>query len=353
MATLEIPSNVKCITSGQVPTTANLKDGEFAFGKVGGVAKLYGNVNGVIIDFTGDSSDVPSNINTFTEVNNTLTLTSSDTIHTLGDQLVALGQNVIRVKPDDTARTQVDRIMGNPSTDGPPSSYCDYWFKVLSEQLIYVFFGYSGRWGLVNYLYNASQSSNIAWSMSPRWMPIDPDSLEASVPDPLNVSRIQIGTLGSDNSPASYIDITSAYGIRYIYGESAPLSYALFHGGPLGNVKTLFGNQSIYGSGNIDLYRHCVKLIGSSLDCCFVVISSSNAVIDSLTDLFSVLKPIVGSDSSYPTNGRILYNSKYYTVTKIYPTSDGAVIANTADEEKWFGWSTLGTLTFYDNVTTV
>lgn len=55
MATLEIPSNVKCITSGQVPTTANLKDGEFAFGKVGGVAKLYGNVNGVIIDFTGDS----------------------------------------------------------------------------------------------------------------------------------------------------------------------------------------------------------------------------------------------------------------------------------------------------------
>lgn len=55
MATLEIPSNVKCITSGQVPTTTNLKDGEFAFGKVGGVAKLYGNVNGVIIDFTRDS----------------------------------------------------------------------------------------------------------------------------------------------------------------------------------------------------------------------------------------------------------------------------------------------------------
>lgn len=59
MATLQIPSNVKCITSGQVPTTTNLKDGEFAFGKVGGVAKLYGNVNGVIIDFTGDSADIP------------------------------------------------------------------------------------------------------------------------------------------------------------------------------------------------------------------------------------------------------------------------------------------------------
>lgn len=58
MATLEIPSNVKCITSGQVPTTTNLKDGEFAFGKVGGVAKLYGNVNGVIIDFTGDGDGI-------------------------------------------------------------------------------------------------------------------------------------------------------------------------------------------------------------------------------------------------------------------------------------------------------
>lgn len=58
MATLQIPSNVKCITSGQVPTTTNLKDGEFAFGKVGGVAKLYGNVNGVIIDFTGDSGTI-------------------------------------------------------------------------------------------------------------------------------------------------------------------------------------------------------------------------------------------------------------------------------------------------------
>ena len=58
MATLEIPSNVKCITSGQVPTTTNLKDGEFAFGKVGGIAKLYGNVNGVIIDFTGDGDGI-------------------------------------------------------------------------------------------------------------------------------------------------------------------------------------------------------------------------------------------------------------------------------------------------------
>lgn len=360
MAKLQIPSNVKCITSGQVPTTTNLKDGEFAFGKVGGVAKLYGNVNGVIIDFTGDGGDIPANINTFTEVHGVLTLTDSDTIHTLGAKIVALGQSVIHVKPNDTVRAQVDRIMGNPSTGGPPSSYCDYWFKVLSERLIYVFFGYNGRWGIINYLYNSSQYSSDKWSMCPRWMPIDPNNIEAGVADPLTLANgLNIGTLGNDNVMPSYLKLTTS-GIAYMLGSSA-VSNALFSGGPIGNVKTLFGNQqSIYGSGNIDLYRHNVKISATSdseyiCDCVFTVISSSNTAIDSLTDLFSVLKPIVGSDSVYPINGRMYYtgNNKYYTATRIYPTSDGGIIANTPDEERWFKWPELTTLTFYDNVTTV
>lgn len=54
MAQLEVQSNLKCITSGNVPTTENLLDGEFAFGNVGGEPKLYGNVNGTIVDFSGD-----------------------------------------------------------------------------------------------------------------------------------------------------------------------------------------------------------------------------------------------------------------------------------------------------------
>lgn len=51
MASAEIVSNLKLITSGNVPTTSNLGNGELAFGLVGGVAKLYGNVNGTIVDF--------------------------------------------------------------------------------------------------------------------------------------------------------------------------------------------------------------------------------------------------------------------------------------------------------------
>lgn len=52
MASTEIVSNLKLITSGNVPTTSNLGNGELAFGLVDGVAKLYGNVNGTIVDFS-------------------------------------------------------------------------------------------------------------------------------------------------------------------------------------------------------------------------------------------------------------------------------------------------------------
>lgn len=157
-----------------------------------------------------------------------------------------------------------------------------------------------------------------------------------------------------DDSGHTYQIKLSGDDIRYTYDGK---DYAILRED---NAKTLFGNQSIYGSGNIDLYRHNVKLTAVAnsqtiCDCVFTVISSSNTAIDSLTDLFSVLKPIVGSDSTYPVNGRIYYtsNNKYYVATRVYPTSDGGIIANTADEERWFKWPELGTLTFYDKVTTV
>lgn len=358
MATLQIPSNVKCITSGQVPTTTNLKDGEFAFGKVGRVAKLYGNVNGVIIDFTGDGGDIPANINTFTEVHDVLTLTASDTIHTLGAKIVALGQSVIHVKPNDTVRAQVDRIMGNPSTGGPPSSYCDYWFKVLSERLIYVFFGYNGQWGIINYLYNSSQYSSDNWSMCPRWMPIDPNNIEVGVADPLTLANgLNIGTLGNDNVMPSYLKLTTS-GIAYMLGSSA-VSNALFSGGPIGNVKTLFG-QSIYGSGNIDLYRHIVWIrnesSGHQIYITVHIISSSNTPIDSLTDLFSVLSAF--ANEWYPCNGRVELNSNDKGVAYNFnarATSNGAVAFLKSDgTEGYYAWSAHSTgLNVSDTVTTV
>lgn len=51
-----IKSNVKVITSGNAPTTENLPSGNIAFGKVGGQAKLYGNIGTEVISFGGDGA---------------------------------------------------------------------------------------------------------------------------------------------------------------------------------------------------------------------------------------------------------------------------------------------------------
>lgn len=59
------------------------------------------------------------------------------------------------------------------------------------------------------------------------------------------------------------------------------------------NVKTLFGNQSIVGTGNIDLYRHQLTLNydGEYETLSLIVYSSSNLNVDSLQDLTTLLKP--------------------------------------------------------------
>lgn len=69
------------------------------------------------------------------------------------------------------------------------------------------------------------------------------------------------------------------------------------------NVKTLFGNQSIVGTGNIDLYRHNILFTSTDLDNLvkirFTVISSKNIIVDSLT----ALKTLLGNTFTYPVNG--------------------------------------------------
>lgn len=97
MASTEIVSNLKLITSGNVPTTSNLGNGEFAFGKVGGVAKLYGNVNGVIIDFTGDSGTIDADtLNALLSGGNGIAIAKN----TAGDKVEVRLSNNITLGPD-------------------------------------------------------------------------------------------------------------------------------------------------------------------------------------------------------------------------------------------------------------
>lgn len=82
-------------------------------------------------------------------------------------------------------------------------------------------------------------------------------------------------------------------------------------------VKTLFGNQSIVGSGNIDLYRHNIIFTSTNQDLLvkirFIVISSKNIKVDSLTDL----KTLLGNTFTYPVNGaNSTANKSIYEITE-------------------------------------
>ena len=66
------------------------------------------------------------------------------------------------------------------------------------------------------------------------------------------------------------------------------------------SVKTLFGNQSIVGVGNIDLYRHIITATDSgNRELIMSVISSKNLNVKSLTDL----KTLLGNTFNYPASG--------------------------------------------------
>ena len=91
------------------------------------------------------------------------------------------------------------------------------------------------------------------------------------------------------------------------------------------NVKTLFGN-SLYGTGNIDLYRHQLKVKVGGNAVYFVITSSSNLKIASLQDLTTVTKA---------TNG-------YFTLA-LRPGETNDPLLVTYNNNKW--GSSIGAIT--------
>lgn len=69
------------------------------------------------------------------------------------------------------------------------------------------------------------------------------------------------------------------------------------------NVKTLFGTQSIVGSGNIDLFRHQLILTNTNdVSVSYIIESSNNLPIDSPQDFVTVTK----ADTDYTGHGLYL-----------------------------------------------
>lgn len=66
------------------------------------------------------------------------------------------------------------------------------------------------------------------------------------------------------------------------------------------NVKTLFGDKSIVGTGNIDLYMHYIAVNSGSNQWYFQFISSNNLKVDSLQDLTALIKPTSNSNLYIP-----------------------------------------------------
>lgn len=88
------------------------------------------------------------------------------------------------------------------------------------------------------------------------------------------------------------------------------------------NVKTLFGNQSIVGTGNIDLYMHYLSLTTPSGNYYFKFISSNNLKVNSLQDLTTLINPtgntnlyITCTDTHYNTFGQLRYSNNVWNIT--------------------------------------
>lgn len=123
-------------------------------------------------------------------------------------------------------------------------------------------------------------------------------------------------------------------------------------------TKTLFGDKSIVGSGNIDLYRHNIHIAGETTDsevwCNMIVISSKNTVVDSLTDLYTLcngmgdLLPISGlcKTSEFP-------NVKGPAILCRATASGGIYWIDSNNSSRLYNWGSMPTLTITDTVTTI
>lgn len=115
-----------------------------------------------------------------------------------------------------------------------------------------------------------------------------------------------------------------------------------------GGFKSIFGNQSIVGTGNIDLYLHNIVFTSSDPDKIvkirFIVPSSNNIEVNSLTDL----KTLLGNTFTYPVNGA--YSTGNKSVFEITETGFKAGVQEYVLYEKV---ETYPAGTWTDNVKTI
>ena len=125
--------------------------------------------------------------------------------------------------------------------------------------------------------------------------------------------------------------------------------------------KTLFGSQSIVGTGNIDLYRHHVKLSKSSSTAAATsdyeyytdIISSQNFPINSLTDL----KTYLGNEFVKDIYGFCTQTTiETGAVKKVYyglSMTDTLILYQSVSNKGELSQQSIGEFTITDTVTTI
>lgn len=164
-------------------------------------------------------------------------------------------------------------------------------------------------------------------------------------------------TLATGQYSEIYVD--GSYGMNFIWNDQGKSTTTL----PIANsgqdatiltdrsVKTLFGNQSIVGAGNIDLYKHVIRFTGygngTAVEYAYITLISSKSVkIESLTKLFTALSDY--ADVGYPCTGREKLNNE--TIIAIYPSANGSFETSAGSS---IGFATFNEVTITDTVTTV
>lgn len=150
------------------------------------------------------------------------------------------------------------------------------------------------------------------------------DKVEVKIDPAANIVGATFETRDNPTSPVEYTRLRYS-GVFEYHNPMFDYTFSLPVTGDSGMyqllasnyVKTLFGNQSIAGSGNIDLYQHNIVFTSTDQDKIvkirFIVISSKNLVVDSLTDL----KTLLGNTFTYPVNGaNSTNNQSIYEITE-------------------------------------
>jgi hypothetical protein len=144
---------------------------------------------------------------------------------------------------------------------------------------------------------------------------------------------------GSWRRSQTVLNVAASGGVTSLDGQTGALT-----------TKTLFGNNSILGTGNIDIYKHVINFTNADGYAFFnmVVYSSKLLVVDSLTDL----KTLIGDYATENVSGFVYdgASSLYYPVFKV---DTEMLEVYYIHPQNGLGSVTLSDYTITDTVTTI